>query len=206
MARGRYQTRNSRVAEITGSHMLTIAVAGQTAQKRIWDGNLMDATGVKPETAATWDDEGNYLDGGVGSSFGLCIVMSQEPNPEPASPVCMVESADPAVLHNQILLAALVDVLKEDAGDSDEQPMDTLKRIIEERNRAESEPTEVAEKAHALDELMQMLAKELSGKPEREGESPAATVGAIIGERNQARRQVAELLKAPVELLRDPVA
>ena len=198
MARGRYQTRNSRVVEITGSRMITRAVAGAPVhEQKIWDGNLMDATGVKPETAATWDDEGNFCDGGVGSSFGLSIVMSQEFDPEPAAAVAPVHSSDnPAVLENQILLAALLDVLKQDAGEG-EQPLDTLERIIDERNRAGSEPTEVAEKAHALDELLPMLAKELSGKPEREGEPPAVTVGHIIDERDTAQRQVAALLETP---------
>ena len=196
MARGRYQTRNSRVVEITGYHMVTRAVSGSTFQQKIWDGNLMDATGVKPETAATWDDEGNFCDGGVGSSFGLSIVMSQEFDPAPAEqPVHGLN--DSSVLHNQILCAALVDALKADAGEG-EQPLATLHRIIEERNRAKSDPTGVAEKAHAFDELelAPVFAKEAG--VEYAGEPPSVTLGRIIEERDTAQRQVAELLKTPV--------
>ena len=148
MARGRYSTRNNRVVEITGSHVVTEHVGGQDTQKTIWDGVIYEANGKNVESKATWSNDGRYLHNeGVGSSFDLSIVISQETEPEPAPAAVATEvKSDPAVLENQILCAALVARLSDVVNPADENPMATLERVISERDTAQEQVRELLAK------------------------------------------------------------
>jgi hypothetical protein len=137
MARGRYQTRNSRVAEITGFHMVDGVTGGTHWTRKQWDGHILDAAAKNVETTSVWDEEGHQVNGGVSSPFDLSIVMSQEFDPPPIAPAVVSEPGDvsPALLENQILCAALLEELSTVA-EADEKPVDTLKRVVSERDQA----------------------------------------------------------------------
>jgi len=143
MARGRYTTRNNRLVEITGHHVETGSTGGQEWSKKIWDGVIYEANGKNIESAATWSELGGYLHNeGVGSSFDLCTVISQEAEPEPVAE----QKQDPAVLENQILCAALVARLSDVVEPADENPMATLERVISERDAAHKQVQELLSK------------------------------------------------------------
>jgi hypothetical protein len=140
MARGRYQTRNSRVAEITGFHMVDGVTGGTHWTRKQWDGHILDAAAKNVETTSVWDEEGHQVNGGVSSPFDLSIVMSQEFDPPvmvPSGSALPIEIVDvsPALLENQILCAALLEELSTVA-EADEKPVETLKRVVSERDQA----------------------------------------------------------------------
>jgi hypothetical protein len=126
MAKGRYQSRNNRVIEITGSHTETaIGTDGKPYTKKMWDGLLYQADGKTVETPHMWSDSGGYLhEAGVQNQFDIATVTSQEPEPEDPAP---------AVLENQLLCAALVETLA-GVAQPNERSLDTLWRIISERD------------------------------------------------------------------------
>jgi hypothetical protein len=191
MARGKYQTRNNRLVEITGHRTVSGSTGTVSWTKVVWDGVLYQGDQKTVESHATWSNEGGYLhQEGVGNQLDLMTVITQEVEPEPAA-----FHNDPAILEHQIVLAALCkDLIRQQV--DQENVVETLKRIIDERDRAESEPTEVAEKAHAFDELLLILSEQAG--TEHAGEHPSITLQRIIGQRDTAQRQVAALLKTPV--------
>jgi hypothetical protein len=185
MARGRYSTRNNRVVEIDGYHFVTEKVGGEEIKKRIWDGCIYEANGINIESKATWSNDGRYLHNeGVGSSFDLATVISQEAEPEPEPLAAAIDTtANSAVLENQILCVALCELLK-DKKQGDETPVDTLTRVLDERD-AHSDQTEL------LWHIREVLVPEL-----KEGETATAGITRIIEERDTAQRQVASLPEA----------
>jgi hypothetical protein len=135
MAKGRYQTRNNRVVEITGSHIESGTLNGVPFSKTMWDGVLYQADGKTVETPHTWSDAGTYLhEQGVMNQFDIATVTSQEPEP--------MNDAAPAVLENQLLCAALTDQLAPLA-EPGETPLCTLERVIRERNLARAHVKEL---------------------------------------------------------------
>jgi hypothetical protein len=128
MAKGRYQTRNNRVVEITGSHVQTaVGTDGKPYSKTMWDGLLYQADGKTIETPHMWSDAGGYLhEEGVSNQFDIALVTSQEPEP-------VSDPAAPAVLENQLLCAALVDRLAQ--VDPKGAPLDVLNRLISKLQR-----------------------------------------------------------------------
>ena len=130
MGLGRYQLRNNRIAEITGSHFETWRVNGVEYSKKVWEGTLFNADGKTKESAQTWSDLGGYTHESDGQSgFDVTTVISQ-----PAEPVA--QSAPPAVLENQILCTALVDLLQALFEPADGPTVGTLKRVLAERESA----------------------------------------------------------------------
>ena len=136
MAKGKYQTRTLRIVEIDGSRMIKGETNGREWTKKVWDGNLMNADTKTIDTRATWSDDGHYLhEEGVQSPFDLCLVITQEDSKMGDS-----YGGDTSILDNQLLCAALVDALLPYAQPSDDTPLVTLNRLIEERNKARPEP------------------------------------------------------------------
>jgi hypothetical protein len=179
MARGRYSTRNNRVVEITGSHEKVENVGGLSTTKIIWDGIIFEANGKNVESTATWSNDGRYLHNeGVGSSFDLSIVISQEAEPEPMAAI--ETKMDPAVLENQLLCAALCEVLA-DEKEGSESPMETLNRVLDERDAK-------SDQAELLRHIREVLVPQL-----KEGETATAGITRIIEERDAAIVKLKEL-------------
>jgi hypothetical protein len=173
MARGRYSTRNNRVVEITGSHEKVENVGGLSTTKIIWDGIIFEANGKNVESTATWSNDGRYLHNeGVGSSFDLSIVISQEAEPEPA-----VSDAAPAVLENQLAYAALCQALTPHMRDG-ETGSQAIVRIVRERD----------EQSELLSHIREVLVPQL-----KEGETATAGITRIIEERDAAIVKLKEL-------------
>jgi hypothetical protein len=144
MGRGKYQTRNNRLVEITGSRIVSGTTAGTPWTKTVWDGDLYQSDLKAVETRATWSNDGGYLhEEGVGNSLDLMTVITQEAEPAAvATAAAGVPANDPAVLENQILCAALCDTLAVQRKGI-ETPTDTLQRIISERNAAQLQVAEL---------------------------------------------------------------
>jgi hypothetical protein len=169
MARGRYSTRNNRVVQITGSHEKVENVGGVNTTKIIWDGIIYEANGKNVESTATWSNDGRYLHNeGVGSSFDLSIVISQEAEPEPA-----VSDAAPAVLENQLAYAALCQALTPHMRDG-ETGSQAIVRIVRERD----------EQSELLSHIREVLVPQL-----KEGETATAGISRIIQERDEALKK-----------------
>jgi hypothetical protein len=127
MGIGRYQMRNNRIAEITGSHMDSGVTGGIAWSRKIWDGYLCQADGRSKESAASWSDLGGFVHESDGvSGFDITKVISQEPE---------AQSAAPAVLENQLLCVALVERLLP-LVQVGETAIEALDRIIAEREAA----------------------------------------------------------------------
>jgi hypothetical protein len=166
MAKGRYSTRNNRVVEITGSHEKVENVGGVNTTKIIWDGIIYEANGKNVESTATWSNDGRYLHNeGVGSSFDLSIVISQEAEPE--QPAAVETKTDPAVLENQLVCAALCSKLQAVEVPADNSPMATLDRIVED--------------AQILSHIRAVIVPQL-----KEGETATGVITRIIEERDAA--------------------
>jgi len=133
MARGKYQTRNNRLVEITGSHTESGNTGGVPWSKLMWEGVLYLGDQKTIESHATWSNEGGYLhQEGVGNQLDLMTVISQEAEPEPLG---VQTPTDTAVLENQLLCTAMVDVLSPQIHEG-ETAVEALSRIIEERDTA----------------------------------------------------------------------
>lgn len=150
MGRGKYQTRNNRLVEITGSRIVSGTTAGTPWTKTVWDGDLYQSDLKAVETRATWSNDGGYLhEEGVGNSLDLMTVITQEAEPAAvATAAAGVPANDPAVLENQILCAALVEELNKhsisaDAIGADATSLNTLRRIVYERDTAQRQVAEL---------------------------------------------------------------
>jgi hypothetical protein len=138
MGRGKYQTRNNRLVEITGSRIVSGTTAGTPWTKTVWDGDLYQSDLKAVETRATWSNDGGYLhEEGVGNSLDLMTVITQEAEPAAVATAVGVPANDPAVLENQILCAALVEELNKHSIGADVTSLDTLRRIVDERDTAQ---------------------------------------------------------------------
>ena len=143
MGRGKYQTRNNRLVEITGSRIVSGTTAGTLWTKTVWDGDLYQSDLKAVETRATWSNDGGYLhEEGVGNSLDLMTVITQEAEPAAVATAVGVPASDPAVLENQILCAALCAKLFPQVKDG-ETAVEALDRIISERDTAQRQVTEL---------------------------------------------------------------
>lgn len=130
MAIGKYQTRNNRPVDIESFRDVQVdEPGGSKVTKRLWRGKLYQMNGRDVESEYEWSNLGTFLHSeGCANGYDLQTVISQvEPEPETAAP---------AVLENQLLCTALVDMIGANADSKGETPLDALNRIIAQRNDA----------------------------------------------------------------------
>jgi hypothetical protein len=185
MMRGKYQTRNQRVAEITGHHIESGETNGRPWTQKIWDGNLLMSDCRTVDTRATWSDDGHYLhQEGVQSPFDLCLVVIQEPDPQPAAPPTLepvveteVAPADPIILENQLAYAALCQALAPYMIEG-ETGSTAIVRIVSERDLAQDRDRANTE---LLSHIREVLVPQL-----RHAEPASVGIARIISERDHA--------------------
>jgi hypothetical protein len=87
--RGKWVTRNNRVAVIDGYVMMDDSPQPGVAPtvRKVWQGDLYKADGVTPDSRHSWEQDGRFKTPlGVASSYDLVSLIEAHAEPVPAAP------------------------------------------------------------------------------------------------------------------------